>query len=157
VAIHIVGVTLALLEFGSLLAGCAQLKPASNRAGAPQINLEGVWNGLSVNDCSPVQVDPSRCRAVEQISLTLLHHDKRSWGFYGCAPGNAPCYDTVSRGEVKYLQLKGRMVWFRVMRDDHSSCLFNTIPTANRMNGQFWCFEGDALIERGLWQVERSY
>jgi hypothetical protein len=158
VAVYIVGVTLALLlECGSLLAGCAGLKSARDPPTAPQINLQGVWNGLSVNDYSPVQIDPSRCRAVERISLTLLHHNEGSWGFYGCSPGNTPCYHMVSRGEIKYLKLNGRMLWFRVMRDDHSSCLFNTIPTADRMSGQFWCFEGAALIERGLWQVERSY
>lgn len=157
-AICIIGVTLALLvECCSMLAGCAEVKSAPDPAAALPINLQGVWNGLSVNDCSPVQVDPSRCRAVERISLTLLHEDQGSWGFYGCTPGTTPCYHMVNRGEIKYLKLSGRMLWFRVMRDDHSSCLFTTIPATDRMTGQFWCFEGDALIERGLWQVERSY
>jgi hypothetical protein len=112
---------------------------------------------MSVNDCSPIQVEPSRCRAVERISFTMLRHNERSWGFYQCAPGTTPCYNMVDRGEIKYMKLTGRMLWFRVMRDDHSSCLFDTIPTTKRMQGNFWCFQGTALIERGYWQVERVY
>src|SRR5215813_5350908 len=120
-AVYIAGVILTLLlECGLLLAGCAQVTFAPDTAATPHIDLEGVWNGLSVNDCSPVQIDPSRCWAVERISLTLLHHNEGSWGFYGCSPGNTPCYRMVSRGEIKYLKLNGRMLWFRVMRDDHS-------------------------------------
>lgn len=157
-AVYMVGVALAVfLECSSLLAGCAEVKSAPDSPAVSQLNLQGVWNGLSVNDCSPVQVDPSRCRAVERISLTVLRHDRGSWGFYGCAAGNTPCYHMVDRGEIKYLKLNGRMLWFRVMRDDHSSCLFDAIPAADQMRGQFWCFEGDALVERGIWQVQRSY
>jgi hypothetical protein len=146
-----------LLECGLLLAGCTDMKSDAVRTTAAWINLQGVWNGMTVNDCSPVQVDPSRCRAVERISFTLLRDEQGSWGFYGCAPGTTPCYNMVDRGEIKYLELNGRTLWFRVMRDDHSSCLFNTVPTADRMNGKFWCFQGDALIERGLFQVDRIY
>jgi hypothetical protein len=97
------------------------------------------------------------CRAVERISFTMLRHNGTSWGFYGCAPGTTPCYDQVDRGEIKYVELTGRTLWLRVMRDDHSSCLFDTIPTAERMRGTFWCFQGATLIERGSWQVERVY
>jgi hypothetical protein len=146
-----------LLPCGLLLTGCADLKSDSASATTAEINLQGVWDGLSVNDCSPVQVDPSRCRAVERISFTMLRHDDRSWGFYSCAPGTTPCYNMVSRGEIKYLKLNGRMLWFRVMRDDHSSCLFNTVPGPDQMRGKFWCFDGDALIERGFWQAARIY
>ena len=152
------GVIIALvLECGLLLSGCAGLKSDAARASPAQINLQGVWNGMSLNDCSPVQVDPSRCGAMERISFTMLRHDEGSWGFYGCAPGTTPCYNMVTRGEIKYLELNGRMLWFRVMRDDHSSCLFNAIPTTDRMRGKFWCFQGDALIERGFWQADRVY
>jgi hypothetical protein len=122
-----------------------------------EIDLQGVWNGISINDCSPVQVEPSRCRAVERISFTMLRHKEKSWGFYRCAPGTTPCYNMVDRGEIKYMELTGRMLWFRVMRDDHSSCLFATIPTTKQMRGKFYCFQGSALIERGFWQVERVY
>jgi hypothetical protein len=87
----------------------------------------------------------------------MLHHNETSWGFYRCAPGTTPCYDHVDRGDIKYLELNGKMLWFRVMRDDHSSCLFDTIPSVDQMRGKFWCFQGDALIERGSWQVERAY
>jgi len=129
----------------------------AGHVGGAENNLQGVWNGMSVNDCSPVQLEPSRCRAVERISFTMLRRDERSWGFYRCAPGTMPCYNRVYGGEIKYLEFTGRMLWFRVMRDDHSSCLFDTVPEADLMRGQFWCFQGSALIERGSWQVERAY
>lgn len=157
-AVYRASLALALfLALGLLLAGCAEVKSPADPAVANPVKLQGVWSGLSVNDCSPVQVDPSRCRAVERITLTLLHYDRGSWGFYGCAPVSARCYQMADRGEIKYLKLTGRMLWFRVMRDDHSSCLLDAIPTADRMRGQFWCFQGDALIERGIWQVHRDY
>jgi hypothetical protein len=147
-----------VLGCGLLVSGCAGLRSDPARDGAEQINLLGVWNGTSVNDCSPIQVDPSRCGAIERLSFTMLRHNGRSWGFYGCAPGTAPCYNNmVSRGDIKYLELTGRTLWFRVMRDDHSSCLFTTMPTANQMRGKFWCFQGDALIERGFWHADRAY
>lgn len=95
--------------------------------------------------------------AMERISFTMLRRNQLSWGFYRCATGTTPCYDQVDRGEIKYLRLTGHMLWFRVMRDDHSSCLFDTIPTTDRMCGKFWCFQGSELIERGFWQVERVY
>lgn len=151
-------IALALvLECGLLLSGCASLRTDRVSDDAARIDLRGVWNGMSVNDCSPIQAEPSRCRAVERISFTVLRHDKSSWGFYRCAPGTTPCYNMVDRGEIKYMKLTGRMLWFRVMRDDHSSCLFDTVPTLDRMRGQFWCFQGDELIERGSWQAERAY
>jgi hypothetical protein len=140
-----------------LLSGCAGLRTHADSSNSAAIDLEGVWNGTSVNDCSPIQAEPSRCRAVERISFTMLRHYQSSWGFYRCSPGTTPCYNMVNRGEIKYLELTGRMLWFRVMRDDHSSCLFDTIPTAERMRGRFWCFQGDELVERGFWQVERAY
>jgi hypothetical protein len=145
------------LECGLLLSGCAGLKSDAGPASAAESNLQGVWNGTTVNDCSAVQIEPSRCLAVERISFTMLRHSGGSWGFYRCAQGTTPCYNQVERGEIKYLELTGNMLWFRVMRDDHSSCLFDTSPTADRMRGQFWCFQGTELIERGFWQVERVY
>jgi hypothetical protein len=155
---YAVGIIAAVfLQSALILAGCADLK--SERAGASQAedDLLGVWNGMTVNDCSPVQLEPARCSAVERISFTVLRRHKRSWGFYRCAPGTRPCYNQVDRGEIKYLALSGRMLWLRVMRNDHSSCLFDAIPKADRMRGKFWCFQGSALIERGFWQVDRAY
>jgi hypothetical protein len=146
-----------VLECGLLLSGCAGLRSQTGLNRAATVDLEGVWDGTTVNDCSPVQVDPSRCQAMERISFTMLHHSQRSWGFYRCATGTTPCYDRVDHGEIKYWQLSGRMLLFRVMRDDHSSCLFDAIPAADRMRGAFWCFQGSELIERGFWQVERVY
>jgi hypothetical protein len=146
-----------VLECALLMSGCVGLQTHADSGNSAEINLQGVWNGMSVNDCSPVQVDPGRCRAVEQISFTMLHRNERSWGFYRCAPGTTPCYHQVDRGDIKYLQLTGRVLWFRVMRDDHSSCLFDTILATDRMRGKFWCFDGSALIERGFFQVDRVY
>ena len=170
-ASHAASIALALvLECRLLSPGCAGLKTLVDPTDAAWMNLQGVWNGMSVNDCSPVQLEPSRCRAVERISFTMLRQDERSWGFYRCGPGTTPCYNQVDRGEIKYLELTGRMLWFRVMRDDHSSCLFDSIlspqlpahePPPRQgnalMRGEFWCFQGSALIERGSSQVERIY
>ncbi len=146
-----------VLVYGLLLSGCAGLSTDAGPDRASEADLQGVWEGVSVNDCSPVQEDPSRCQAVERISFTMLRYNERSWGFYRCAPGTTPCYNMVNRGEIKYLELTGGVLWFRVMRDDHSSCLFDTIPAADRMRGIFWCFQGSALIERGAWQADRVY
>jgi hypothetical protein len=146
-----------VLECGLLLSGCAGLRARADPGRTAEADLQGVWDGITVNDCSPVQIDPSRCRAVERISFTVLRQSERSRGFYRCTPGTTPCYDQVDRGEIKYLQLNGCVLWFRVMRDDYSSCLFDTIPTTNRMRGKFWCFQGSELVERGFWQVERIY
>jgi hypothetical protein len=146
-----------VLQYGLLLSGCAGLRTEADSNNPAEVNLLGVWSGMTVNDCSPVQVEPSRCRAVERISFTMLRHYDRSWGFYRCAPGTTPCYNQVDRGEIKYWQLTGRMLWFRVARDDGSSCLFNTTPATERMRGKFWCFNGSALIERGFFQVDRLY
>jgi hypothetical protein len=158
VAVGVLDTLLALiLECGMLFAGCAALNADPDRSGKAELNLEGVWNGVTVNDCSPVQVEPSRCRAMQRISFTMLRHNDKSWGSYSCAPGTTPCYDLVDRGSIKYLKLNGRVLWMRVMRDDHSSCLFDTIPAGDKMRGKFWCFQGDEIIERGFWQVERAY
>jgi hypothetical protein len=145
-----------ILGCGLLSIGCSQIK-TDDATRAAETKLLGVWNGISVNDCSPIQFDPSRCRAVERISFTMLRQSGRSWGFYRCAPGTTPCYNLVDRGDIKYLELAGRTLWLRVMRDDHSSCLFDAIPDVDRMRGRFWCFQGTELIERGVWHVERVY
>jgi hypothetical protein len=149
----------AILVLGSTLMLCRcvtqKADPGVNRTS--EIDVQGVWNGTTVNDCSPVQFEPSRCGAIERISFTMLPLNEKSWGFYSCAPGTTPCYDQVERGEISYLNLNGEMLWFRVMRDDHSSCLFDTVPSAARMSGKFWCFQGTAIIERGSWRVDRVY
>jgi len=149
-------VVILILECGLLLSGCATVATSAGSSSS-EANLSGVWNGMSVNDCSPVQFEPSRCRAVERISFTLLRRHRQSWGFYRCAPGTMACYGQADRGEIKYLKFTGRVLWFRVMRNDHSSCLFDSVPTPDLMRGQFWCFQGDELIERGFWQADRAY
>jgi hypothetical protein len=119
--------------------------------------LAGVWTGISVNNCSPVQVDPSRCRAVDGISFTMLHDGTDLWGFYECTAGTAPCYDFVDKGVIRQMKLNGRSLSFRVMRDDGSSCIFNTVPELDSMTGGFICLQGSAPVERGIWQVMRAY
>jgi len=141
-----------LLEI--LASGCS-LQTLSMMEGESE--LEGVWDGVSVNGC-PAQEHDTRCRAVHRISFTILRENAKTFGFYHCAPGTMPCYDRVESdladtGEIKSLQFRRSTLWFRVMRNDHSSCLFNTIPSANRMRGGFYC----SGIERGYWQVERVY
>ena len=155
---HAKGIVLVLLlECGLLCSGCAGMGTRSAPDNANQLSLLGVWSGMSVNDCSPVQVEPSRCRAVERISLTLLDQNGKASGFYRCAPGTTPCYNQVDRGEITYLKLTGHALLFRVMRDDHSSCIFEANPATNEMKGEFWCFNGSAVIERGFFRVVRAY
>src|SRR5690349_910786 len=148
------GLAVALLmELVLILSGCASFKSDAAVASSKHVDLLGVWSGMTVNDCNPVQFEPARCRAMQRISFTMLRPHKTSWGFYRCAPGTRPCYNQVDRGEIKYLALSGRILWLRVMRNDHSSCLFDTIPQADLMRGRFWCFQGSELIERGFWQA----
>jgi hypothetical protein len=126
-------------------------------SGVQEADLEGVWDGISVNDCTPVQVDPSRCRGVERITFTLLRKSKKVSGFYRCAAGTVPCYNFVESGIIRNLRFDGHRLSFRVMREDGSSCLFNTIPVSDSMTGGFLCLQGDAFVERGFWQVHHAY
>jgi hypothetical protein len=121
-----------------LMSGCLDLKPNADSVRPTETSLLGVWIGVTMNDCSPVQAAPVRCRAVERIGLTLLRQQRTSWGFYWRAPGNTPFSDRADRGQIRYLSLKGRVLWFRVMRDDHTSCLFDTVPQAGQMRGKFF-------------------
>jgi len=154
---HFTGLVLQLLMASIISLAACSLRPPADSPSQNQREFDGVWQGVSVNDCSAVQVDATRCHAVEMISFTVLRQNQKSWGFYGCVPTTTPCYNRVDHGEIKDLQLLGHRLWLRVMRNDHTSCLFSTIPSINRMAGGFWCFEGAALIERGYWQVERMY
>src|SRR5690242_16001930 len=49
-------ITLILvLECGLLLSGCAGLRTQAEPNRASPVDFEGVWDGTTVNDCSPVQ------------------------------------------------------------------------------------------------------
>jgi hypothetical protein len=140
-----------------LATGCS-LETSRTLTADDELQLEGVWDGVSVNSCDPLLAQKTHCGAVHRISFTILDANAKFSGFYHCAPGNTPCYNradsgVVNRGLIQSLQHRGRGLWFRVMRDDHSSCLFNALLSPNRLRGGFYCFG----VERGFWQVERSY
>jgi len=138
-----------------LLAAMISLAACTALSGQKRPDLQGVWAGISINACNAGQ-PPGRCRAVQRISFTMMGADGEASGFYRCA-GGAMCRNLATSGVIKGLQFRGRRLWFRVMRDDHSSCLFSAIPSATRMAGGFYCFHGSAAIERGAWRVERVY
>jgi hypothetical protein len=155
-ALFLIGAFVILI---SSLPGCAaryRLSPADPEETRSEAALQGVWDGFSVNACTPFEVDLSRCRAMERITFTMLRQSEKISGFYRCSPGTALCYDSVQSGVVRHMQLDGRMLSFRVTRNDGTSCVYNTIPSASTMKGSFFCFDDDST-ERGFWQVHREY
>jgi hypothetical protein len=67
--------------------GCSPRVERASNPPAPSVDATGVWDGVSVNDCSYMQIDPSRCRAKVEIMLTMLQEGAAISGFYKCATG----------------------------------------------------------------------
>jgi hypothetical protein len=156
------------------LAGCASLNPehsqfASSARASPAtsasqpedrtgtLDLTGVWEGMRIDNCDMMQVDPTRCNAMMQLTLTMLQHANKISGFYRCATGTVDCYNMDETGVIKNGVVRPGLLQFRVMLDDGSSCLFNSVPQDEMMYGGFICLQGAAVLERGRWRAQRSY
>ncbi|MGH7984849.1 MAG: hypothetical protein ACREQX_00965 [Candidatus Binataceae bacterium] len=121
------------------------------------IDVSGVWEGIRIDSCDPLQVDPMRCNATMQLTLTVLQRADKISGFYRCATGTVDCYNMDETGVIKQGSIRPGLLQFRVMLEDGSSCLFNSVPASERMTGGFMCLQGAAILERGRWRVQRSY
>ncbi|MGH7934962.1 MAG: hypothetical protein ACREQN_17615 [Candidatus Binataceae bacterium] len=121
------------------------------------IDVTGVWEGTRVDGCDSMQLDTTRCNAVMNLGLTMLQEGDRVSGFYRCSINTVNCYNMDETGVIKNGEMGRRLLSFRVMLDDGSSCIFNSMPKGDRMSGGFICLQGGAVLERGHWQAQRSY
>jgi predicted small lipoprotein YifL len=136
--------------------------PAQSAAGAEQ-GYTGLWEGTSTATCLPFQPDITRCNAVQKITLRMFQEGSKLTGQYTCAPGNIVCRDSNTTGTIADGKVRDGNAGIRVMLSDGSSCLFNGRPSpgstaqAMKLAGSYLCMQGGGLLERGSFQVERSY
>jgi hypothetical protein len=127
--------------------------------GAAQ-GFTGLWEGTSTSTCMPMQPDISRCNAVQEITLQIFQNGSKLTGHYTCAFGNTVCRDTNTTGKIADGTTRPGGIALRVMLPDGSSCLYNgrlTQRSANAIDGSYFCMQGGGYLERGKFQVERSY
>jgi hypothetical protein len=140
----------------------AQAAPAAESGAGQESDFTGLWEGTSTSACLPLQPDASRCNAVQKITLQLFQEGSRLTGHYTCAPGNMVCRDSNTTGTIADGKVRASGVDWRVMLPDGSSCLFNGRPSqgntaARKLTGSYFCMQGGGYIEKGRFQVERSY
>jgi hypothetical protein len=166
-----------ILALVALLCGCAaqpaQNAPASSpaiqaadqsspskQAGDAAQSLAGLWEGTSTSVCMPMQPDISRCNAVQKITLQIFQDGSKLTGYYTCAFGNTVCRDTNTTGKIGAGTARQGGLALRVMLPDGSSCLYNgrlAQHNPNEMRGSYFCMQGGGYLERGSFQVQRSY
>jgi hypothetical protein len=130
--------------------------PGQSESGTSQ-NVSGVWEGKGLTDCTEFQAEPHRCNAVVNVTLTMLQEQERVTGFYRCATGTMMCRQFLETGVIKAGSMTGRLLRFRVMLEDGESCIFQATPQPDRIAGAYICLNGTALMERGLWDLQRAY
>jgi hypothetical protein len=116
-------------------------------------DVTGVWEGTSARS-GPLFGG----HAVRKIMLTLIQRNNEVTGFYRCAYGNQLCPGIIDdKGTVCNGSMIGRNLRMRVTMPDGMSCLFDGVPTGDRLLGGYICLQGAGLVEKGQWQTERSY
>jgi hypothetical protein len=140
-------------------AGCATggSGQATPPAGEKPSSVVGMWEGETRASCSFVTSSFNRCNAAQKVTLTLIEDPSGLGGFYTCAYGNQTCYDMNETGKIVSARLDNGRLTARVAMPDGSSCIFSGIPMGNDIKGGYTCFNGGAMIERGVWQGRRSY
>ncbi|HLK80846.1 MAG TPA: hypothetical protein VKT99_05025 [Xanthobacteraceae bacterium] len=129
--------------------------PPSAAHGQPEVT--GVWRGESSAECGTLIPDPSRCGAVNDITLTLLQEGAKVSGLYTCAYGNMDCRNSNDTGKVAQGTMGPSLLRLRVMMPDGSDCMFNGQLRRDRIAGGYLCLQGGGLVERGIWRASRSY
>lgn len=153
---------LAIVLCAGVFQACASAAPQARAAAIPANGslseaIAGVWDGTSITGCMPLQPEPTRCNAVSDIELTMLQHHSRITGFYRCATGTMVCRNLDETGVITNGRMHGKMLSFRVLMPDGSSCLFFGIPSKGRVSGNYLCLQGGGFVERGRWQARKSY
>lgn len=153
---------LILLECAATgVRGCATAAPppAAAVAGAPGVNLSGVWRGQSILiPCGWAAHSESICNAMNVITFTLTQSGSEVSGRYACFFGNYICrHDGVDdAGYIASGHVDGHHLLMRVMIPaDVSSCMFYGIFSAKRISGRYSCYEGGSIVEEGDWRVAR--
>lgn len=129
-------------------------EPAKSRLG---YDISGVWEGSSIADCVGITIDnPGRCRAVENIMLTMIQRGSAVGGSYRCSFGTEICRNNEETGAIRFGSFKGGRLMVRVMLDDGATCYFTGIPRGDRFDGGYSCF-GATYIEQGHFATHRRY
>jgi ribosomal protein L27 len=135
----------------------AQVDSPAMIAGLSDEDVSGVWEGSSIADCVGIAIaNPGRCRAVENIMLTMIQRGTKVTGSYRCSFGTEDCRNHEESGAIRYGSFKRGRVMVRVMLEDGASCYFTGIPRKNRFNGGYSCV-GGAVVEQGRFETRRRY
>jgi len=133
--------------------------PVSSRLPG-KYNLSGVWTGASITGCTPLRMNgPWQCGAKADIMLTFISEDTTAAiaGIYASDRGPAS-NDYEESGRVVEVSVSGSTrLWFRVILNDHSTCLFTGNLRHEEMIGSYLCFREGISFERGHWAVRRIY
>jgi hypothetical protein len=150
---------LVLSLLGVQACAVAERKEAFSRGSrsAPGSDVTGLWEGTAVNGCGFVQMERTRCHAVVNIALTMTQQGSTVGGSYKCSMGTMMCRKLNEAGVIAYGTVREGGLSLRVMLPDGSSCIFQSKRSGNRMAGGYICLQGAAIVERGLWEVERIY
>ncbi|MBV8055059.1 MAG: hypothetical protein JO071_07445 [Deltaproteobacteria bacterium] len=142
-----------VLNRSSIAAPGGQSAPA-----AAESSFAGVWQGTTLASCAALGSLPSRCDALQKVTITLLEgsHAKLS-GRYTCAYGNRDCYHGNDTGKVIDVSIAGARMSVRVIMPDATSCIYTGIEVNQSINGGYSCYQGGGLIEQGSWRAHRSF
>jgi hypothetical protein len=121
-------------------------------------SVTGTWTGVSSADCmGDTTVNPGRCHATQNITLTMLQQGDKITGYYTCAFGTEVCRNLDETGVIRDVTMMGRRLMLRVMLTDGSMCFFTAMPSSGVMEGRYSCLQGAGLVERGAFRTVRSY
>jgi len=169
----IVGIALAALVTGLILrciTGCSStysnvLNPSAtaehgrqSAAADAESSFIGVWQGTTLASCGALGSLPSRCDALQKVTITLLEDsDAKLTGRYTCAYGSRECYHANYTGKVIDVTSAGARMSVRVIMPDATSCVFTGVETNQTIKGGYSCYQGGGLIEQGSWRAHRSF
>jgi hypothetical protein len=123
----------------------------------PTVNVTGTWQGSSITMCGVLLLEQARCHAVERITFTLFQDGSDVSGTYHCSYGTMNSRDMNDSGRVTASHVRSSLARLRVMLPDGSSCMFDGHFGAESGNGNFICYQGGGLAEKGIWKVARLY
>jgi hypothetical protein len=140
-----------VLTAGLAAPGCAWL---SRKPIAPALDVTGFWQGRSFGTCAGRMPG---CAGMSLISLSMIQDESKISGMYRCATGTTLCRNLDTQGNIAVGNIRGPGVSLRIMFDDVSSCIFNGTFSGNVGGGAYICMQGGGTIDRGFWNVRRSF
>jgi hypothetical protein len=137
----------------------AALSACAVAAHAQESNQEspgvtGVWHGKSSAGCTMTS-DRTRCRAVNDITFTMVQRGSKVTGSYQCAYGNMNCRNINTTGKIADGKMEKTLLTMRVIMPDGSSCRFSGQPSGDSIKGGYSC-KGAPRAEQGTWDARRS-